>query len=365
MNSSLSLSSLLSLPVDLPVLAAPMAGGPTTAALVTAAARAGSLGFLAAGYKTPDQLAGQIAEVRGQTGVGTGAGAGAGTGVFGVNLFVPNPVPADPAAFARYADALQAEADRYEVRLDGRALDLRALAADDDAWPDKVDLLLADPVPVVSFTFGLPAPSVFQAFRQAGTLTVQTVTSAEEARQATEAGADLLAVQASAAGGHSGTWTPDRIPAPIPLPELVAAVRSATSLPVVAAGGLSTPDEVAAVLRAGAVAVMAGTALLRSDESGASAVHRAALADPGRGEPVVTRAFTGRPARGLPNTFTEKYGPIAPAGYPALHYLTSPLRKAATAAGDPELVNLWAGTGYRTATTGPVATILADLARTS
>jgi nitronate monooxygenase len=355
MNSPLS--SLLSLPVDLPVLAAPMAGGPTTAALVTAAAQAGSLGFLAAGYKTPDQLAGQIAEVRGQT--------GAGAGVFGVNLFVPNPVPADPAAFARYAAALQAEADRYEVRLDDAAMDLRALAADDDAWPDKVDLLLADPVPVVSFTFGLPAVTVFQAFRKAGTLTVQTVTSAEEARRAAAAGADLLAVQASAAGGHSGTWTPDRIPAPIPLPELVAAVRSATSLPVVAAGGLSTPDEVAAVLRAGAVAVMAGTALLRSDESGASAVHRAALADPGRGDPVVTRAFTGRPARGLPNTFTEKYGSIAPPGYPALHHLTSPLRRAATAAGDPELVNLWAGTGYRNATTGPAATILNDLARAS
>ena len=375
MNSPLS--PLAPLPVDLPVLAAPMAGGPSTPALVIAAARAGSLGFLAAGYKTPDQLAGQIAEVRGQTGTGagtrtgtgagtrtgTGAGTRTGTGVFGVNLFVPNPVPADPAAFARYADALQAEADRYEVRLDGRALDLRALAADDDAWPDKVDLLLADPVPVVSFTFGLPAVTVFQAFRRAGTLTVQTVTSAGEARQAAEAGADLLAVQASAAGGHSGTWTPDRIPAPIPLPELLATVRSATRVPVVAAGGLSTPDEVAAVLRAGAVAVMAGTALLRSDESGASAVHQAALADPGRGEPVVTRAFTGRPARGLPNTFTEKYGPIAPAGYPALHYLTSPLRQAATAAGDPELVNLWAGTGYRNATTGPVATILADLAR--
>jgi NAD(P)H-dependent flavin oxidoreductase YrpB (nitropropane dioxygenase family) len=343
-------SPLPSWSVDLPVLAAPMAGGPTTAALVTAAARAGSLGFLAAGYKTPDQLAGQIAEVRGQIG----------TGSFGVNLFVPNPVPADPAAFAQFAAALQTEADRYDLRLDGAAP-----VEDNDAWPDKVDLLLADPVPVVSFTFGLPAVPVFQAFRQAGTLTVQTVTSAEEARQAAEAGADLLAVQASAAGGHSGTWTPERIPAPIPLPELLAAVRSATSVPVVAAGGLSTPDEVAAVLRAGAVAVMAGTALLRGDESGASAVHRAALADPGRGDPVVTRAFTGRPARGLPNTFTEKYGPIAPAGYPALHYLTSPLRRAATAAGDPELVNLWAGTGYRNAATGPVATILNDLARDS
>jgi NAD(P)H-dependent flavin oxidoreductase YrpB (nitropropane dioxygenase family) len=339
MNSPLS-----SLGLDQPVLAAPMAGGPTTAALVTAAAQAGSLGFLAAGYKRVDQLAVQIAEVRGQT------------GTFGVNLFVPNPVPADRAGFARYAAALQAEADGYGIHLDGTAP-----VEDDDAWRDKVDLLLAEPVPVVSFTFSLPGPDVFQAFRRAGTLTVQTVTSADEARQAAAAGADLLVVQASAAGAHSGTWTPERIPAPIPLAELVASVRAGTAVPIVAAGGLSTPAEVAAILRDGAAAVMVGTALLRSDESGASAVHRAALADPGRGDPVVTRVFTGRPARGLPNTFTEKYGPIAPAGYPALHHLTSPLRKAATAAGDPEWVNLWAGTGYRSATTGPAAAILTEL----
>jgi nitronate monooxygenase len=341
-------SPLSALGVELPVLAAPMAGGASTPALVVAAARAGGLGFLAAGYKTPDQLAGQIAAVRGQT------------GTFGVNLFVPNPVPVDRAQFARYAAALQAEADDYHLRLNGSDP-----IEDDDAWPDKVDLLLATPVPVVSFTFNLPDPSVLQAFRQAGTVIVPTVTSVEEACQAAAAGADLLVVQASAAGAHSGTWTPEQLPAPIPLTELVAAVRAVTTVPILAAGGLSTPAEVAAVRREGAVAVLAGTALLRSDESGASAVHRAALADPGRGDPVVTRAFTGRPARGLPNRFTEKYDPIAPAGYPALHHLTSPLRKAAAAAGDPELVHLWAGAGYRNATTGPAAAILTHLASDS
>jgi nitronate monooxygenase len=341
-------SPLSSLGLTHPVLAAPMAGGPATPALVTAAARSGSLGFLAAGYKDPDLLAAQIAEVRGRT------------GTFGVNLFVPNPVPVDRAEFGRYASALRAEADRHSVRLADTAP-----IEDDDAWAAKVDLLLTDPVPVVSFTFGLPAASVFQAFRKAGTLTVQTVTSVDEARQAAEAGPDLLAVQASAAGAHSGTWTPQRIPDPVPLPELVAGVRGVTTVPVVAAGGLSTPDEVAAILGDGAAAVMVGTALLRSDESGASAVHRAALADPGRGDPVVTRAFSGRPARGLPNRFIAEYGPIAPLGYPALHHLTSPLRKAATAAGDPELVSLWAGAGYRNATTGPAATILTSLAHAS
>jgi NAD(P)H-dependent flavin oxidoreductase YrpB (nitropropane dioxygenase family) len=335
--SSLNLAS--------PVLAAPMAGGPTTPALVAAAARAGSLGFLAGGYKTPDALAQQIAEVRTQP------------GPFGINLFVPNPVPTDPAEFRRYAAAIQAEADRYGLRLDGADP-----VEDDDAWSEKVDLLTRDPVPVVSFTFGLPDRSVIAALQRAGTLILQTVTTLEEARLAAEAGADALAVQALAAGGHYGTMTPQRAPTAVPLPELVAAVRDETGLPVVAAGGLSTPAEVAAVLHAGAGAVAVGTALLRSDESGASAVHQAAITDPGRGPTVLTRAFTGRPARALPNIFTRKYSEMAPLGYPAIHHLTSGLRRASAAAGNPELVNLWAGTGYRNATAGPAGTILAHLA---
>ena len=102
-------------------------------------------------------------------------------------------------------------------------------------------------------------------------------------------------------------------------------------------------------------AALVGTLLLLTDESGASAPHRAALTDaPSRGT-TVTRAFTGRPARGLRNGFIERYDALAPAGYPAVHHLTSPLRRAAAAAGDPELVNLWAGTGYRSARPGPAA----------
>jgi nitronate monooxygenase len=336
---------LSSLDLTCPVLAAPMAGGPTTPALVAAAARAGSLGFLAGGYKTPDALEQQIVEVRAQT------------GTFGVNLFVPNPVPVDLAEFRRYAAALQTEADHYGLRLDGADP-----VEDDDGWPEKVDLLIRDPVPVVSFTFGLPDRSVIAALKRAGTLVLQTVTSPEEARFAAEAGADVLAVQALGAGGHSGTLTPQRVPAAVPLPVLVAAIRDGTGLPVVAAGGLSTPAEVAAVLHGGADAVMVGTALLRSDESGASAVHQAAIADAGRGSTVITRAFSGRPARALPNAFTRKYSEMAPLGYPAIHHLTSGLRRASAAAGNPELVNLWAGTGYRNATTGPAGTILAHLA---
>ncbi|WP_329235867.1 nitronate monooxygenase [Actinoallomurus sp. NBC_01490] len=338
-------SPLPDLGLTVPVLAAPMAGGAGTPALVTAAARAGGLGFLAAGYKTPEALAGQIAAVRAE-------------GVpFGVNVFAPNPVPVDLDAYRRYARAIQPEAEPY-------GLDLTAgePVEDDDRWKDKIDLLLADPVPVVSFTFGVPEPAVVGALRAAGSLVAQTVTSAEEARRAEEAGAGLLVVQCSAAGAHSGTLTPERMPEEIPLTELLARVRRATELPLIAAGGLATPDDVAGALRAGAAAAMVGTVLLRSEESGASAAHRAALADPARDRTVVTRAFTGRPARGLRNRFTDRYGDSAPSGYPAVHHLTSPLRKAAATANDQEILHLWAGTGHRHATAEPAADILTRLA---
>jgi NAD(P)H-dependent flavin oxidoreductase YrpB (nitropropane dioxygenase family) len=203
---------------------------------------------------------------------------------------------------------------------------------------------------------------VIARLRSAGTVVAQTVTSADEARLAADAGVDLLVVQASAAGAHSGTLTPQHLPPPTPLADLLAQVAGAVSLPLIAAGGLATPDDVAAALRHGATAVMVGTVLLRSDESGASATHKAALADPGRTSTVVTRAFTGRPARGLRTSFIDRYDPIAPSGYPALHYLTSPLRSAASAAGDAERVHLWAGTGWRHTREEPAAEILSRLA---
>jgi nitronate monooxygenase len=338
-------SALTELGLTIPVLAAPMAGGPSTPKLVVAAAQAGSLGFVAAGYKTPDLLADQIAQVR-------SAGV-----PFGVNVFAPNAVPIDTDAYDQYRRLVQQEAELYQIDLGNVAL-----TEDNDYWQEKVDLLLAHPVPVVSFTFGIPEPKVITALKNAGSLVAQTITSAAEARQAAETDVDVLLVQASAAGGHSGTLTPDRLPPETPLPQLLQEVRAATSLPLIGAGGVATPDDVAAAIAAGAIATAVGTVLLRSEESGASAPHRAALADPARQSTVVTRAFTGRPARGLVNVFTERYSAAAPTGYPALHHLTSPIRKAAAAAGDAERINLWAGTGYRHAKDEPVGQILTALA---
>ncbi|MFF3987869.1 nitronate monooxygenase [Streptomyces sp. NPDC001797] len=338
------MSTLLSdLGADLPLIAAPMAGGPSTPALVTAAARAGGLGFLAGGYKTAQALAGQIHTTRVE-GVS-----------FGVNLFAPNLLPASREAYRRYAREVQAEADRYGLTLPEEPIE------DDDHWTDKIDLLTSSPVPWVSFTFGIPDRVVVSALRRAGSTVLQCVTSADEARRAADAGVDALIVQAPAAGGHSATLTPAQPPTPVRLPDLIAGVRGAVSLPLIATGGITTATDVAGALDAGAHAAMVGTVLLRTHESGASAPHKAALVDPAFPTTVVTRAFTGRPARALRNHFTDRYDAIAPAGYPALHHLTGPLRKAATAAIDTRLIHLWAGTGHREAKAESIADTFARL----
>ncbi|GGT03459.1 nitronate monooxygenase [Streptomyces chromofuscus] len=342
------MSRLLSdIGVELPVLAAPMAGGASTAELVTAAARAGGLGFLAGGYKTADALAEQIRAVQAEG------------GPFGVNLFVADPVPISPEAYRQYARTLQPEADRYGLRLnDGTPVQ------DDDGWAAKIDLVTRTSVPWVSFTFGVPDRAVVRALRRSGTVVLQTVTSAAEAGRAVEAGVDALVVQASAAGGHSATLTPDRPLGSAPLPDLVASVRRTTALPLIAAGGIATAADVVAALRAGVDATMVGTVLLRTHESGASAPHKQALADPAFDATVVTRAFTGRPARALRNRFTDRYDSVAPAGYPAVHHLTAALRRAAAAAGDKHVLHLWAGTGYRQARQERTAETLHRLAGT-
>ncbi|WP_301149111.1 nitronate monooxygenase [Mycobacterium simiae] len=330
--------------MSIPLVAAPMSGGPTTPAMVSAATGAGGLGMLAAGYKTVTAVEDELKAVRAN-------------GIpFGINLFAPNPVPVDPQRYRAYAAIIQKEADQFGLALPAEPVE------DTDQFDEKIALLFDDPVPMVSFTFGIPPRGVIAALQHAKTVVVQTVTTAAEAAQAHAAGVDMLAVQAAVAGGHSGTLTPQQPITPVPLVDLVKQVKSAVPLPVLAAGGLATADAVADVIRAGAAAAVVGTVLLRAAESGASATHQAALTDPARTETVLTRAFTGRPARGLRNTFIEDHEDQAPFGYPAIHHLTSPLRKAAAAAGKPDYVHLWAGTGYRHATAEPAADILQRLA---
>lgn len=329
-----------------PLVGAPMAGGATTPRLAAAIAAAGGFPFLAGGYLTADALRAQIDEFRQL----------AGDVPFGVNLFVPQQAPVDEAAFATYTDRLAPLAGEL-----GAQIDNRPVMDDDDHFAEKLQALLADPVPVVSLTFGLPAPEAVERLHAVGTCVLATVTNASEAEAAAEIGCDGLVVQGSRAGGHAGTHDPLRDVPEVETADLVHEVRGCVDLPVIAAGGVDGPEAVAALLDAGAVAVQVGTLLLRCHEAGTSAVHRQALADPGFTETTLTRAFTGRLARGLHNRFVDDFSESAPAAYPQVHHLTKPIRTAAANAGRPDSVHLWAGTGWQSAREEAAAETLARL----
>ncbi len=326
-----------------PIVVAPMGGGPTTPALVAAAADTGALGFLAAGYKTPDAVAAEIAAVREST-----------TGAFGVNLFVPGAPTTQPVETAAYVNSLAPDAG-------GLGTALGDPVWDDDGWKAKVDLLVSDPPPVVSFTFGCPSAEIVAAFRDAGSLVAVTITNACEARLADEVGADCLSVQGLEAGAHRGVFTNgDRSLDGSAVLALIKEVSRVTDLPQIAAGGIMAATAVGAVLRAGAVAAQCGTAFLRCPESGAHPAHKAALGDGRFTSTALTRSFSGRPARGLVNRFMLDH-PGAPAAYPEINNATRPLRAAAARAGDVDRMSLWAGSGFTMATDEPAGEIIERL----
>lgn len=339
------------------VVGAPMAGGPTPPELVAAVGDAGGLGFLAAGYLTAGQLAAAIAEVWDAT-----------SRPFGVNLFVPetaNSYAGGPGSLTGQDRVVAVAAYRDALAVDAQAVGVEPgepRPGDDDDWERKVDLVLREHVPVVSFTFGLPGPAVLGELRRSGTATVATVTDVDEARAALDAGVDGLCVQGPDGGGHRGTLDATKPPSDLDLVELVAAVRAETDVPLVAAGGIASAERAAEVRAAGADAVQIGTALLLTPEAGTGLAYRRALGDPAFTNTAVTRAYSGRLARGLETEFLRRHDTHAPAAYPEVHHLTVPLRRASARAERPDLLALWAGTGWRSARAVPAATVVAEFA---
>ncbi|GGU12598.1 NAD(P)H-dependent flavin oxidoreductase [Streptomyces violascens] len=329
-----------------PIVQSPMAGGASTPELVAAVNSAGGLGFLAAGYRSAQGMREQLVRTRELT-----------SRPFGVNLFVPGiPDPSAVDAVGAYREQLRGEADRF-----GLTLPVPGAGADDDGWEEKIEVLLREPAPLVSFTFGLPTPTVVESLQRAGSHLVATVTTLAEAVAAEAVGVDSLCVQGPLAGGHRATHDIAARPQDVPLLDLLASVRARVQLPLIAAGGLGTGADVAAVLGAGACAAQLGTLYLRAEESGASRTHQDALVDARFTATAVTRAFSGRPARGLRNHFVDAYDATAPSAYPHVHHLTRALRAAAAEAGDAERLHLWAGARHRLARSAPAAEITRTL----
>ena len=229
-----------------------MAGGPSTVELVVAAAGAGALGFLAGGYKAAASLAEEMEAVR-----------AAGVAAFGVNIFVPGTPTADGAALADYVASLEPESAALGAPVG-------AAEWDDDGYAAKLELLLAEPPAIVSFTFGCPDSEVVRSLQKAGARVAVTVTTPEEATLALRAGPDCLCLQGAEAGAHRGSFANDDRPdQDRPRDALLAAVRRHTRVPLIVAGGVAGPGDVVRVLAGGAAMVQAGTAFLRCPESGA------------------------------------------------------------------------------------------------
>ena len=329
--------------LPVPIVLAPMAGGPSTPALAAAVSQAGGLGFVAGALIPPERLAEDIAATRALT-----------DRPFGVNVFVPSGAPAAPGALDDYARRLTPLAR-------GAGIELGTPRHHDDAYADKLTVLREDPVAVVSFTFGVPAPDVLDALRAAGSAIWVTVTDPEEAVVAVRAGADALVVQGAEAGGHRGAFTdrPDAVDyGLLALLQLVAAATPDVAL--VATGGLATRSAVRAVLAAGAAAAQVGTAFMLCPEAGTSPHHRAAIADPAR-TTGLTRAFSGRLARGIVNRLQREHSAAAPIAYPEVVTMLAPLRAPGVATGDEDLTNLWAGEAHALAQARPAAEVVAAL----
>ncbi len=322
-----------------PIIQAPMAGGVSTAKLAIEVSKNGGLGFLAAGYKTSDVLENEIkACIEANV-------------LYGVNLFVPSNEMLDEAALQAYKKQLEKDF----------SISLPVKEWSDDEWFEKLALVEKYKVPFVSFTFGCPEKQIIKRLHKVGCQIIVTVTNIEEARIAYERSANAICVQGINAGGHRGTFQNTNSLNFEPLHELIMKVKNAVNMPIIAAGGIMTGQQIKVLLIAGASAVQLGTAFICCNESGANEVYKRALLEGHFHKTELTKTFTGRLARGLSNEFMKKYELKAPNVYPALHYMTQPIRKQALENEDPQTMSLWAGTGFKMIRALPVKDLLGKL----
>ena len=334
----MSLAALLAA-LPIPILQAPMVGA-SSHALALAVSGAGAMGTLAAGAMAPGEIGPAVVAMRAAT-----------SAPFGVNLLVAREPTPDPAAVARALDRLAPWYSQLDAQPPAPPI---RFAPDFDA---QLEALIAAAPPVATFAFSVLTRAQVEALQRAGTIVVGTATTVAEARAWAQAGADGICAQGSEAGGHRGHFLGDLDASLVGTLALVATLRAATDLPVIAAGGIMDGRGVAAVLALGASAAQMGTAFLLSDEAVTSAPWRRAVAAVGDDQTRLTRAFTGRYARGIENQFMRLMRGVqddVPA-YPVQNRLTQPLRAAATEAEDPEMISLWAGQGVTLARPGRAA----------
>ncbi len=338
---------LMRLQIQYPIVQAPMAGGGDTPRLVAAVCEAGALGSIGAAYLTPQQIADSARAVRSLT-----------SRPFGVNLFAPVRVPAWPRDLRR---AVERVAPHYAE------LGLAAPAPPStpaDAFVEQLAAALETGASVFSFTFGMLPGDAVEAIKRRGMFLAGTATTVEEAIALEKAGVDAVVAQGSEAGGHRGSFAGDFETSMVGTIALVPQIADAVRVPVIASGGIMDGRGIAAALALGASAVQMGTAFLTTEEAGVPDCYKQAILGAREDQTRLTRAFSGRPARGIVNRFMEQVDrdPEGILPFPLQNALTRPLRTAAAKAGRAEFLSLWAGQGLRMARREPAARLVARLA---
>ena len=332
-----------------PIFQAPLAGGGDTPALVAAVCEAGGLGFTGAAYLTPEQIGEAAHKIQTQT-----------SRPFGINLSAPMPMPDPPE---NPQPALERVAPFFaELGLEPPVVPAPAR----DSFNQQLIAALESGAAVFSFTVGILPKSAIEAIKRRGMFLIGTATTVEEAIVLENAGVDAIVTQGSEAGGHRATFGADFDAGLVGTISLVPQVVDAVTVPVIASGGIMDGRGIAAALALGASAVQLGTAFLTCDEAGVPEVYKKAILDAREDQTRLTRAFSGRPARGIINRFmleverSDAADAILP--FPLQNQLTRPLRNAAAKQGRAEFLSLWAGQGVRLAQRQAAALLVEGLA---
>lgn len=342
MNSVMSSTQFTArLTMTAPIILAPMGGGPCTPELISVVANRGGLGSIAAGYLAPEALQTVLSQTRALT-----------NGPLAINIFVPPTRPLD----SQLGPAAQAVLNKISGQLGAPSPEANMPAP--ATFEAHVNIASASDVSLVSFTFGIPPTPAIDQLQAAGKLVAATANTYGEAIQIAAAGCDVVILQGFEAGAHRGGLS-DVGDRHVGLFALLEQARN-LDVPIIASGGITSGAGVAACLALGAVAAQIGTAFLVTDESGATPEWKKAVTASVDSDTTITRAITGRGARGVRNQLIEDLGELDPAelaDYPIMNGYTSALRKQAKALGEPEFQSLWTGQAGSAARIGPAGEV--------
>ncbi|MBD8037011.1 nitronate monooxygenase [Solibacillus sp. A46] len=326
--------------IEKPIIQAPMAGI-TTPEFVAACCEAGILGSIGAGYLNGDETKGFIQKVKSLT-----------NKPFSVNLFIQEEPGIDVSVLQDAREALQPIYDELGIPKIQRVIST-------EVFEGQVQAIIDEGVNIVSFTFGIPDEDTIKKLKSHDVYLIGTATTIEEAVEVEKAGLDAVVLQGREAGGHRGTFTE-----PIELiatADLVKTVQGKVSIPIIAAGGIMTKEHVTSMFDLGASFVQVGTVLLTAHECGAAKTHKNAILNSSQESTTLTKAFTGKYARGLKNKFTEQLKDATVAPYPIQHYLTLHIRKESANQNNPEYMSLWMGENSYLAKEGTIKEIIGHL----